>query len=208
MFGGFAITPYISPYYVANVGVAERSLALIYVAGGALTLFSAPAIGRLADRFGKLRVYRIVAPVAAALMLVVTTLPRVGLAVATAAFAALMVGNSGRMVVAMTMVTGSVEPHRRGGFLSANASVQHLAAGLGAYVGGQIIVEASDGTIRHFELVGLIAVASTLVSLWLAGRLRAAGPAPETSPDFSLGAAAEELGGLIEPPPAGDARSF
>jgi hypothetical protein len=41
-------------------------------------------IGRLADRFGRLRVYRVVAPISAVLMLVVTNLPRVGLAVAVA----------------------------------------------------------------------------------------------------------------------------
>ena len=36
MFGGFAVIPYISPYLVANVGVAETDLPLVYVAGGVL----------------------------------------------------------------------------------------------------------------------------------------------------------------------------
>jgi MFS transporter, DHA1 family, inner membrane transport protein len=191
MFGGFAVIPYISPYLVANVGVSEVSLPLVYIAGGGLTLVAAPVIGRLADRYGKLRIYRIVAPVSALLMLVVTNLPRVGLSVAVAAVGALMVSNAGRMVVAMAMVTGSVVPERRGGFMSANSSVQHLSTGLGAAVGGWLIVRATDGSLRHFDLVGYIAVATTLLSLWLAGRLRSAGPAPEMSPGRSLAAAAE-----------------
>jgi predicted MFS family arabinose efflux permease len=42
MFGGFAVIPYISAYLVANVGMAEGDLPLVYVAGGGLTLVAAP----------------------------------------------------------------------------------------------------------------------------------------------------------------------
>lgn len=201
MFGGFAVVPYISPYLVANVGVTEVELPLIYIAGGGLTLVAAPLIGKLADRFGKLLVYRIMAPISAVLMLIVTNLPRVALPVAVGAVGALMVSNAGRMIAAMAMVTGSVEPRRRGGFMSANSAVQHLATGLGAFVGGGIITQAADGRLRHFDLVGLIAVATTLLSLWLAGRLRLAGPGPATSAALCLGAAAESLGESGDPLP-------
>ena len=98
MFGGFAVIPYISKYLELNVGVSKENLPLVYVAGGVLTLVSSPLIGRLGDRHGRFRVYRVIAPVAAVLMLVMTNLPRVPLALAVAAPAALMVGNSGRMV--------------------------------------------------------------------------------------------------------------
>jgi hypothetical protein len=95
------------------------------------------------------------------------------------------------MVPAMAMITGCVAPERRGGFLSANSSVQHLAAGLGAYAAGGIIAQNADGRLEHFEVVGYLAAATTLLSLWLAGRLRSVEAAPETSPALSLAAAAE-----------------
>ena len=91
----------------------------------------------------------------------------------------LMLSNAGRMVAAMAMVTGSVEPRRRGGFMSANSAVQHISTGFGAYLGGKILQKGADGTLLYFDRVGLIAVASTLLSLWLAGRVR---PAQVTSP--------------------------
>ncbi len=181
MLGGFAVIPYISVYVVGNVGVREADLPIIYVTGGLLTLVGAPIVGRFADRHGKLPVYRVVASISAVLMVLVTNLPRLPIALVAAATGTLMLTNAGRMVAAMAMVTGSVEQRRRGGFMSANSAVQHISTGLGAYLGGLIIADNPvDHSIRHFDRVGWIAVAATLLSLWLAGRVRpAASPAPE-----------------------------
>ena len=82
-----------------------------------------------------------------------------------------------RMVAALAMITGSVERAQRGGFMSANSAVQHLASGLGAYLGGLILVER-NGALLRFGLVGLLAVAFTALSIWLAGRVQ---PARETA---------------------------
>jgi len=174
MFGGFSIIPYISIYLVSNAGVLEYQLTLLYMTGGLLTIVGAPLIGRLADRYGKVTVYRFVAAIAAMLMLVMTNLPVVPLALAMAVFGALMLSNAGRMVAGLSIVTSSVEPSRRGGFMSANSAVQHLASGLGAFVSGKIIVTTPLGALDNFGKVGLMAVAATVLSLWLAGRVRPA----------------------------------
>ena len=180
MLGAFAVVPFISPYLVGNVGVRETQLPWIYVAGGALTLIGAPVIGRLADRYGKFPVYRVVAPLTAVMMLVVTNLPHAGLPAAVAAIGVFMLCNAGRMVAAMAMITGSVEPRLRGGFMSANSAVQHIAAGLGSMVAGLVVAKGSDGSILHYPLVGLIGVAATLASLWFASRLRPASGSEKT----------------------------
>lgn len=145
--------------------------------GGALSLVTSPLVGRWADRSGKLLVYRYIAPCSALMMLILTNLPRWGLPMAVAAVSLLIVSNAGRMVAAMAMVTGSVEPRLRGGFMSAYSSVQHVASGLGAFVAGLIISEGADGSLRRYWAVGLIGAASTILSLVLAGRLRPASPA-------------------------------
>jgi MFS family permease len=95
------------------------------------------------------------------------------------------------MIAAMAIVTSSVEPHRRGGFLSANASVQHMASGLGAYLGGLIVSESPQGTLEHFGTVGWIAAGATLLSLWLAGRVKIVDEEGVSAEQISVPAAAE-----------------
>jgi MFS transporter, DHA1 family, inner membrane transport protein len=180
MVGSFSVIPYISLYLVSNVGVDEtRDLFWVFVTGGILSLVGAPLVGRLADRYGKVPVYRIVATISIGLMLVVTNLPHVPLAVAVGVVGTFMLSNAGRMVAALTMITGSVERRFRGGFMSANSAVQHLASGVGASIGGHMLVKAADGTQQHFSQVGLFGAAATALTLWLAGRVR---PAQEVMP--------------------------
>jgi MFS transporter, DHA1 family, inner membrane transport protein len=106
-------------------------------------------------------------------------------------FGTMMVCNVGRMIPAMAMVTSSVEPRRRGAFLSANSSVQHIACGIGAYIGGVIIAETATHRIEHFGTVGWIAAASTVLSLWLAGRIQIVDDRAPSAEELSLPAAAE-----------------
>jgi predicted MFS family arabinose efflux permease len=203
MLGSFAVIPYISAYLVANAGVAESELPLVYVAGGAVTLFGAPLVGRLADRFGKLVVFRIAAPLSATVMMSITLLPRAGVGLAAAAVASLMLANTSRMVAATALIVGSVTPERRGGFMSANSSVQHLAAGLGTSLAGLVVTESQAGRLKGFWIVGAFAAAATLLSVPLAARLRPAVAelTPEVPTDFaeSLAAAAEATCDAGEP---------
>jgi DHA1 family inner membrane transport protein len=197
MFGTFMVVPFISPYFVSNVGLREIDLFWIYVGGGVCSLISSPLIGRWADHSGKLKVYRIIAPLSAVIMLTITNLPRVGLIPAVAAVSVLMVSNSGRMIAALAMINASVEPRLRGGFMSAYSSVQHIASGLGAGLAGLIIVEGSDKTLHNYGYVGLLGMASTLLSLWLAGRLQ-----PASRPPIPV---AEPTADLLEAVPAAEA---
>jgi predicted MFS family arabinose efflux permease len=103
------------------------------------------------------------------------------------------------MIAAMAMVTSSVEPSRRGAFLSANSSLQHVASGVGASLGGLLITEAADGKIEHFGRAGWVAAAATIASLWLASRVRPWAGHQVSAETMSLAAAAEATVDAGEP---------
>ena len=194
MLAGFVVVPFLATYMVKNAGMGESRLALGYVFGGLLTIGSSPLIGKLADRLGRLPVFLVVAPFSALLMVVATNLPRVPLAVAVAVMGLFMVGMSGRMVPAMAMILGSIEPRRRGSFMSVQSSVQHISGGIGSYLGGVIVTEGADGSLVHFDRVGWLAAGLTAISHVLAARIRPLAAVEPITPAMSLGAADQALG--------------
>ena len=191
MFGAFMVIPFISTFYVANVGVTEGQLPIIFIVGGMVTLVGSPVIGRLVDRFGKLTMYRVLLPVSALMVLVITHLPPVGIIWASLATSLLMLTNTGRMVAAMALITGCVEPSRRGGFMSANSSFQHIAGGLGTALGGVLVLVQPGQPFLHYERAGYVAVAATLASLLVVGKLRLLPVQTPVTVEQSLAAAAE-----------------
>ena len=174
-FSGFAIIPFISPYMVANVGVREAQLPLLYLIGGMLTLAVVRLVGRLTDLHGKQRVFTLVACASALAMLNLTHLPRVPIYLAIASSAFMMCMMSGRFVPAMALMTSSVAPRLRGSFMSFNSSVQQFASGAASFGASLVIGRNAAGELTHYGTVGILAAAATLASIYLARRIRAAG---------------------------------
>ncbi len=171
----WTIHPYLSIYLVNNVHMKENDLPLIWFFGGIAALLTTTPTGWLSDRYGKLRMYRIVGTLTVVPTLIMTNLPPVHLSVILLVMAVFMVLASGRMVPAMALITATAEPHYRGSFLSVNAAVQQLALGIAPLFAGLILGD-TEGTepLTGFTWVGLIAVAAMLLSVPLAGRLRPA----------------------------------
>jgi len=169
---GFVIFPYLSTYMVANVGLTEQQLPLIYLCGGACTIVSMNWIGRWSDRIGKLRAFTRVSVCAALPILVLTNLHRVPLPLALLASTALMVAMSGRMVPATALMTGSIESRYRGGFMSINNSLQQFTSGIAAYASGRVMGQAPGGEMTHFPVIGVFSAACVLACIHIAGFLK------------------------------------
>jgi predicted MFS family arabinose efflux permease len=179
---GFLVIPYISPYMVRNVGLTESELPYIYLAGGLCTIFSMNIIGHLADRFGKRRVFTIMAAAAAAATLLLTHLPPVRTALAITATTLFMICMSGRFVPAMAIMTSAVGPQQRGGFMSVSSAVQHMSSGLGSFIGGLILIESKSGRLIGYNTIGYLSATLALISLALCYKL--APPAKSTRADI------------------------
>jgi predicted MFS family arabinose efflux permease len=183
VFSGFLIGPFLATFLEANVGVSQADLKYMYMCGGVGTLVTLTLFGRLADRFGKLLVFRILALFTLAPIVFLTNLPQ-GLAlplilIVTTLF---IVTTSGRMVPAMALIAGSSAPACRGSFMSFNTAIQQLAAGLATSLAGLILREEEGHVLIGFPLIGALACVATVVSVVLAGRLRK-DPSGDLAPD-------------------------
>lgn len=172
MLAGFSVIPFLGPYMVHNVGLAEADLPYIYLVGGLATLFTAPLIGRLADRVGKARMVQVVCALSLLPLFLVTHLPPLTLPLVLVVSTLFLVLISGRLIPAMALVTSASSPALRGRFLSMNTALQQLAASAAAWLPTLVLAQGADGRLLHYELVGYGAMTMTLLALWLAGRVQ------------------------------------
>jgi len=172
--GGFMIIPDLANYLVNNVGLNAEELRWVYLAGGAATLFTMNGIGRLADRFGRMRMFGIMMVCSMGAAFLITHLPVVPAVVAVAVSTFFMICMTGRFVPAITMITSSVRPEHRGGFMSINSSVAQFSSAIAAAIAGLIIHDNSAHQLVGFGLVGWAYLGWAIVGLWLGGRVRTA----------------------------------
>lgn len=171
IFSGFTVIPFITVYAVGNVRIAPQDIPVVYLFGGAATLFTARRIGHWADRRGKVEVYRRLALAAMLPLLVVTHLGAVPLwawVICTTAFFVLI---SGRMIPAMTIITSAARPRLRGTFMAINGTVQSLTMGLATTLAGFIITQDSAGQIVGYPWVGYVAVLANLLAILFVSRI-------------------------------------
>jgi predicted MFS family arabinose efflux permease len=186
IFSGFTVIPYITLYAVHNVDIAQSDIPLIYLVGGTATLITSRLIGHWADRYGKVRVYRLVAVAALLPLFVVTQIGVVPLwlwLVCTTTFFVLV---SGRMNPAMAIITSAAQPKLRGTFMSLNATTQALAMGLASTLAGFIITQDGGGSIAAYDTVGYVAMTANLLAIWFVTRIRMHGQ-PAAVPDVAPG---------------------
>lgn len=187
IFGHFCIIPFMSPSLVANAGMTEAQLPLMYMCGGILTIFTSPYIGKLADRFGKHRIFFWGALATIIPYFIISHLGPTPLPLVLTVTSFLFVVSGGRMIPASAMVSGTTLPQNRGSFMSIVSCVQQLSSALASYIAGIVIVKnEATGRLDHFEVVGYIAIITTFVAIYLSNRISAIEGAPAAAAAPSL----------------------
>jgi predicted MFS family arabinose efflux permease len=179
MLAHMLVIPFISPVLVANHGVAPGRISWLYMAGGAATFFTSRAVGRLSDRLGHRRVFRIFGALALLAVLGMTHLPALSFAVMVPFFALFMVISSGRMVPLQAILTTVPEAAERGAFLSATGAVQALGTGFGAWIGGMLLSTDAAGHVLGYGTNGWLSVSLAALALVWIGRVTSAPAARE-----------------------------
>jgi predicted MFS family arabinose efflux permease len=179
--GGFMLMPFSSAYIVGNLGIDLQHLPMVYLITGTCTIFFGPLIGKATDKFGKFRVFAFGTVMSILIVLVYTHLGPISLPALVAINALMFVGIFSRMISYQALVSSVPAQTQRGSFNAIGASIQQLSGGIASVVAGHIVTIGADGKLLHFETVGYVVVATSLVALALVWRLNrsvAAAPAP------------------------------
>lgn len=162
--GQFSIIPFLSQSFIANSGMLESQLPLIYLFGGICSMFASPLVGRLSDRFGKKIIFQISVWLSLLPILGITNLGVHPLWVLLAISSSFFIVMSGRMVPAMAMISATATPEYRGSFMSITSAVQQFSAALASYIAGMIVVQGEAGHLLHFDKAGYFAVIFSLLA--------------------------------------------
>ena len=171
MLGHFMVIPFINPYMEFNIGWSKTETPLIYMVGGVCALVSSVVIGRMADKYGKLRVFMICLFLSLIPIFFITNMPPISFYLMLAIFGFWFSFSTGRNIPAQAMIISVVNPAQRGQFMSFNSSFQQLFTGLSSIIAGLIVIKSPDGRIEHYNLVGYLSAAIVFSTLFFAMRL-------------------------------------
>jgi predicted MFS family arabinose efflux permease len=172
--GHFMVIPYLAPYLLGNVGLAEQHLFLVYLVGGIVTIFTGPFVGKLADKHGRFKVFVILITVACGIVYHLSTSGPLPLWHTLLNAAIFFVFASGRFIPAQATISLAVPSTRRGAYMSLVSCARDLTTGVTAAIGGMVVARGAGGEILHFDRLGLIAITLSLCSVWVFRQVRVA----------------------------------
>ncbi len=170
--GQFTVIPFLSPSLVANAGLLETDLPMIYFVGGCFTIFSSPLIGRLADKYGNHKIFPIFLFASLVPIFLITHMKPIHLVFILTTTATFFVCTGGRMIPAISMLTSSVEPTHRGSFMSLVSCTQQLSMAAASFVAGLIVATGPNGEILYYNVVGYVAIGFSLVAYFISQKVR------------------------------------
>jgi predicted MFS family arabinose efflux permease len=155
--GGFMIMPWGSVYAINNLDVTKEQLPLLFMIAGVATLFMMPLIGKISDKINKFTLFTIASLWMMVVIIIYSNLGVVSFSVVVALNVLMMMGVMARMVPSVAMVTELPKLQDRGSFMSVNSSLQQMAGGIAAAIGGMIVTQKDvNSPIEHYDTLAYV----------------------------------------------------
>ncbi len=171
MLGHFIIIPFLNPYMEYNVGFTDMQRNLVYIVGGIGTMLFSPLIGRIADKYGKHRVFTVSALLSLIPIVLITNMPAIAYYYVLAVTGIWFVFSTGRGIPANAIISNVVPPQQRGSFMSVNSSVQQLFIGLASLIAGWVVKAPPGQKLSNYNVTGYISIAIVLLCVFIAQKL-------------------------------------
>ena len=170
--GGYFMMPWGSAFAVNNVGIAQKDLPLLFMIVGVSTFMVMPLIGMLADKINKFQLFMIASIMMVASVLVYVRLEQTTFFILVLVNIFMMGGIMARMVPSQALTSSVPEPHDRGAFMSINSSLQQIAGGIAAIIGGKIVWQSNPTSpLMNFDVLGWVVVCVIVVNIYLTYRV-------------------------------------
>jgi predicted MFS family arabinose efflux permease len=165
--GGYMIMPFGSAFSVNNLGIPMAQLPILYFVTGIFSMAAGPFIGKLSDVIGKFRVFMFGSILTLLIIVYYTNLSLTPYWYVILLNTVLMMGVLSRIISSSALITGIPGPSERGAFMSINSSVQQLSGGIASIIAGLIVVQATDGKLKHYNTVGYIVGVTVIITIYM-----------------------------------------
>jgi len=170
--GGYLMMPWGSAYSVNNIGIDQKSLPLMFMIVGIATFAIMPIVGILSDRFNKFIIFTGSSIWMVITVLIYTQLPQVSLSVLILVNVVMMMGIMARMVPSQALAASIPEMKDRGAFMSVNSSLQQMAGGIAALIGGWVVKQKTElSPLENFDMLGYLVVLVILLNIFFTYRV-------------------------------------
>jgi len=157
--GGFMMMPWGSAFAVNNLNISYAQLRFLNIVSGIASLIIMPLVGKLSDKISKVKIFTVAAISMMVIVVFYTNLTPVPFAVVIIINILMMAAIMSRIVPAMALVSALPKMQDRGAFMSINSSLQQIAGGIAAGVGGLIVVQQTKTSpLQHYNTLGYMIV--------------------------------------------------
>jgi len=164
--GGFMMMPWGSAFAVNNLHVSYEQLPLLFMASGIAALIVMPLIGKLSDKIDKAKLFTVAALSMMVIIVIYTNLTPVPFYLIITLNILMMTAIMSRIVPAMALVSALPKMQDRGAFMSINSSLQQIAGGIAAAVGGMIVVQKTKTSpLQHYDTLGYVIVVIIILNI-------------------------------------------
>lgn len=170
--GGFMMMPWGSAFSINNLHVTQQQLPILFMVAGVSSLIIMPLIGKLSDKIDKFKLFTMASLWMIVIVLIYTNLTPVPFAFVMAMNVLMMIGIMSRMIPSMALTSSLPQMNDRGAFMSISSSLQQIAGGIAAAIGGMIVVQKDKfSPLEHYDRLGYVILVISVFSVFMIYRV-------------------------------------
>ncbi|MEO8763550.1 MAG: MFS transporter [Ginsengibacter sp.] len=170
--GGFMMMPWGSAFAINNLHVTTHQLPILFMVSGVSSLIIMPLVGRASDKIDKFKIFTIASVWMMVMVIIYTNLTPVPLGIVLVMNVFFMMGIMSRMVPSIALTSSLPKMQDRGAFMSISSSLQQIAGGFAAAIGGIIVVQKDKySPLEHYNTLGYVIVGLSFIAIFLLYRV-------------------------------------